>query len=270
MNPAVMLLIPSSELRLVLDVLDVLLFVGLLYMLYRLLRGTIAINIFFGLLMFYLFWWVVKALDMRLLSTVLGQFIGVGVIAFLIVFQQEIRRFFLWIGRNISRGRHQVLWRPWKWRYQSVEEDQLDIGQITRALNALSRRKWGALMVICTESELRSYVETGVRLDAVLSAELLTTIFCKQSPLHDGAVIICRNRVVSAACILPLTEQPLTSQLGLRHRAAVGISEHSDAIALVVSEETGHLAIAHQGNIEVGVTTYRVREMLSSHFILQR
>ncbi len=267
MKTAVWLVSVSPELRLVLDVLDVVLFVGLLYMLYRLLRGTIAINIFFGLLLFYLFWWVVKALDMRLLSTVLGQFIGVGVIALLIVFQQEIRRFFLWVGRNIARGRHQVLLRPWKWRDAGVKERRLDVSQVIRALNSLSRRKWGALMVVCTESELRSYAETGIRLDAELSAELLTTVFCKNGPLHDGAVIICRNRLVSAACILPLTEQPLDPQLGLRHRAAVGISEQSDAVTLVVSEETGHIAVAHQGRLEVGVTLYRVREILSTYFI---
>ncbi len=267
MEPLTLLVNISPQLRIVLDVLDVVLFIGLLYLLYRLLKGTIAINIFFGLLVFYLFWWVVRFLNMKLLSTVLGQFIGVGVIALLIVFQQEIRRFFLWLGRNVSIRRPGLIFKPWKWSYQRIKERQLDLGQIIRALGWLSERKQGGLIVICTGSKLRSYAETGVLLEARLKAELLESIFCKEGPLHDGAVIICENTVTAAACILPLSEQPLPPQLGLRHRAALGISEQSDAIALVVSEETGHISVAHRGKLQTGITLYTVRQILGEYFI---
>ncbi len=267
MEPLALLISISPQLRVVLDVLDILLFVGLLYLLYRLLKGTIAINIFFGLLIFYLFWWVVKALDMKLLSTVLGQFIGVGVIALLIVFQQEIRRFFLWLGRNISIRNPALIFQPWKWSYQRMKSRQLDVKQIAEALTWLSERKLGALIVLCTGSELRAYAETGTVIEARLKAGLLKSIFCKGAPLHDGATIICHNSIVAAACILPLSEQPLPPQLGLRHRAALGISEHSDAIAIVVSEETGHIGIAHQGHLRTGITIYTLRQILSEHFI---
>lgn len=223
-----------------LDLLDILLVAFLLYQLYRLIRDTVAINVLIGVAAIYVIWKLVEVLQMELLAEILGKFIGVGVITLVIVFQQEIRKFLLLIGSTNFTKRGRLL-RRFKWFKE--EQQQLDIGEIVKACESMARSKTGALMVIENDSKLGFYTSTGTLLQADLSAALIESIFNKYSPLHDGALIISGNQLVAAGCILPITERgDLPSRFGLRHRAALGIAEKTNALSIVVSEETGEIS----------------------------
>lgn len=247
-----------------LDAVDIFLVSLLLYQLYNLIKGTAAIKIFLGLLSLYLLWLLVRALNMQLLGTILGQFIGVGVIALIIVFQQELRRFLLLIGTTgiFSRNRRQnkgIL--PFKLGAQQV--DKLDIKSLVRACQDMGETKTGAIIVLTRDSELKFYMNTGEKIDARLTTRLLESIFYKNSPLHDGAIIVSNNRVVAARCVLPVTEnEKFPIHLGMRHRAAVGVTENSDAIAVIVSEQTGEISYAREGELHYNVTPQKLAEML--------
>lgn len=234
-----------------LDVLDILLVGLLLFQLYKLLRGGLAFNIFIGLLFIYVVWLLVKALNMQLLSALLGQFINVGVIAVLIVFQPEIRRFLLYIGKgSLIRGQQSFLKKFFtkKWKV-SLHEEEI-INDISKTAETLVNSKTGAIIVLARASKLQLYANTGVIIDGVISSLLLENIFNKHNPMHDGAVIISDNKIIAAKCVLPISDNPdLPPDFGLRHRAAIGITEHSDAIALVISEEKGQIGIAKEGKI---------------------
>jgi len=246
-----------------LDLIDILMVGALIYQLYRLVWGSLAFNIFLGLLIVYLVTIVVRALNMELLSGILGQFINVGVIAVLIVFQPEVRRFLLYIGRS-SRFSRESIWNKLsirKWRLST--EKEIEINAIIKAVDKLSRTNTGALIVIATTSKLQFIANTGVILNARISSALLESIFYKNNPLHDGAVIIADNKILAAKCILPVSENPdLPSHLGMRHRAAVGITEHSDALSIVVSEERGQISYAYQGQIHLNIDTDQLKETL--------
>ncbi len=233
------------------DIIDILAVAVILYMMYKILKGSIALNVFIGFLFIYVFWFIVRALHMRLLSTILGQFIGVGAIALLVVFQQEIRRFLLLIGKNHMLFSNEGQWKrflPWNWN--KLEEQEINFEEIAKACHYFSSTKTGALMVVGRTSELKLYGSTGIYMNAELSAKLLEAIFFNKNPLHDGAVIITKNIIVAASCILPVSDrQDLPLEYGLRHRSGIGISEHSDAIAIIISEETGQIAIANKGEI---------------------
>lgn len=226
-----------------LDLLDILLVAFLLYQLYRLIKDTVAINVLIGVAAIYLIWKLVEVLQMELLSEILGQFIGVGVIALVIVFQQEIRRFLLVIGStNFTRRR--MFFRQLKFLRDEEEGNGVDYQELVKACESLAREKTGALIVIEGDSKLGFYSSTGTAIGAAISASLLESIFNKNSPLHDGAVIISGPKIVAAGCILPLTEKTsLPSRFGLRHRAAMGISEKANATAIIVSEETGEISM---------------------------
>lgn len=233
----------------ILDALDILLVAFLLYQLYRLIRGTVAINIFIGVAAIYLVWKLVEALQMELLTEILGNFMGVGVIALVIVFQQEIRKFLLLLGTTSFTRRKRFL-RQIKW-LRTEDEPETGIQEIAMACRDLASTKTGAIMVIERQSGLGSYSDTGTAINASLSARLLESIFNKSSPLHDGAVIISSGKIVAAGCILPITEKTsLPRRFGLRHRAAIGIAEKTDAVAVVVSEETGDLSIANNDQFD--------------------
>lgn len=224
-----------------LDLVDILLVAFLLYQLYRLLKGTVAINIFIGVAAIYLVWKLVEALQMELLSEILGKFIGVGVLALVIVFQQEIRRFLLVIG-STNFTKQKFFKKQLKWFKEN--DVQVDIAAIVNSCTSMSETKTGAIIVIEKKSRLGFYTETGTLLNAHTSTRLLESIFNKHSPLHDGAVIISGGTIMAAGCILPITEKAnLPSRFGLRHRAAMGVAEKTDAIAIVVSEETGNVSI---------------------------
>ncbi|MFN4121767.1 MAG: diadenylate cyclase CdaA [Flavobacteriales bacterium] len=246
------------------DLLDIFIVAYLLYRVYYLMKGTTAISIFLGILIFYSLWLLVKALNMQLLSTILGQFIGVGMIALIVVFQQEIRRFLLMVGSrgffNKDKFRGMVNIRS---RFQMP----VDYEAVARACQQMALSKTGALIVITHRSELKYYVNSGVSLNARLSADLLESIFFKNNPLHDGAVIIYGDTIKAAKCVLPLTENnEFPPTLGLRHRAAVGITEQSDAIAICVSEQTGEIAFAKNGELRQNITPSMLTELLKLEF----
>lgn len=245
-----------------LDILDILLVAFLLYQLYMLIKGTVAFNIFIGLFVVYLFWMLIRALNMELLDTLMAQFLGVGVLALIVVFQPEIRRFLLLIGSNNQVNR---LLRVDKLftsdKYRTASEEQ--IRMMVKACESMARTKTGALIVIAQHSELREYVRTGEKINARISDALLETIFFKNTPLHDGAVIVIGNRIVAARCILPVSnKQDIDPNLGLRHRAAVGVTEETDAVAIIVSEEKGKISIARAGHVQVNISQTELTKIL--------
>lgn len=250
-----------------LDALDILIVAILLYQLYRLVRGTAAVNIFLGILSLYLLWMVVRALNMQLLDSILGQFIGVGVLALIVVFQQEVRRFLLLIGTTgIMRGKRSPL-RWFNFKNGLGDTEQLDIDAIVSACLNMAQTSTGAIIVVKKESSLQFYSNTGDEIDAAVSAVMLESIFYKNSPLHDGAVIIAGNRIKAARCVLPVTDdEEFPAHLGMRHRAAVGLSESSDAIVLVVSEQTGGISAAQNGQLQYDISPKKLREILEKNF----
>ncbi|WP_114777478.1 diadenylate cyclase CdaA [Botryobacter ruber] len=243
-----------------LDVIDILLVTILLYQLYKLLTGSVALKIFLGLLSVYLLYLVVRAAGMELLSIILGQFMGVGVLAAIIVFQPEIRRFLLLIGKTTSLN-HDRFW-GFPWRREQAEK--LSLTPFIEAAKSLAGKNTGALIVFSKSSELKYYAESGDLIDAVISKRLLMSIFNKTSPLHDGAVIISNNRIKAARCILPVTENnDIPASMGLRHRAAIGLTEVTDSIVLVVSEETGQIALVRNGEVYRNLSAADLRVKLN-------
>jgi uncharacterized protein (TIGR00159 family) len=235
----------------VFDIVDILLAALIIYALFKIIKGSIALNIFVGILIFYILWYIVKAVNMRLLSTILGQFIGVGVIAVLIVFQQEVRRFLLMVGKNRFVYIKNLSWRemmPWNWK--QTQEHDINFEELAKTCRHLSKTLTGAIIIVARTSELKFFASTGVQLDADMSSKLLETIFLKKSPLHDGAVIMVKNKLKAASCILPVSEaSDLPAEFGLRHRSGLGIAEQTDAMAIIVSEETGRISVASKGDI---------------------
>lgn len=230
----------------IVDVIDIVLVALLLYVLYRLLKGTAAISIFVGIVAIFLIWQLVNALQMELLSAILGAFTSVGFIALIIIFQPEIRRFLFTIGAKARNGEIRFF-RLFKHKKQLVK---LDTEIICQACKSMADIKQGALIVITRQNTMPDIVMTGVDIDAEISKPLIENIFFKNSPLHDGAMIITDNRIVAARCILPVTNNSdLPGHYGLRHRAAVGISENNDCLVLVVSEETGTISLVKDGAI---------------------
>jgi len=247
------------------DIVDILLVAVLLYELYRLLKGTVAINIFFGIVALVLIWQVVNALQMELLSKILGAFISVGFIALIVIFQPEIRRFLLALGTTTfmrKKGRRFLFWR-----LNIASQSMIDANAIVMACNHMSELKQGGLIIITRRNELKQYINTGEMMEARLSAPLLENIFYGQGPLHDGAVIISENIIMAAACILPVSgNTEIPKRLGLRHRAAVGITEVSDAIAIIVSEETGKISFADEGKLIPKVSVAELKSFLETEF----
>ncbi len=227
------------------DVIDILMVAFLFYHLFQLIRGTVATKVFIGLIAIYGIYQLVKAMQMELLSAILGQFIGVGIIAAIILFQQEIRRFLMLLGKTTSFNKDAFL----SWN-KAEGEERMDLKPVLEAVKALSATNTGALIVFARSSELRFYAETGDPIDAIISKRLLVSIFNKYSPLHDGAVIIASGKLKAARCILPITENDnLPAYFGMRHRAGIGLTEITDGVVLIVSEETGQVSIASAGKI---------------------
>ena len=228
------------------DIIDIFLVALLFYWFYRILKGTSAISIFLGIVAIFLIWQVVKALQMELLSTILGAFVSVGFIALIIIFQPEIRRFLFTIGTQAQEGK---LVQRFKFLRVSGNAG-LDIDNITKACQNMSDIKQGALILIACKNTLDDIASTGVVINADISHSLIENIFFKNSPLHDGAMIIRNNRIIAARCILPVTQKTnIPGHYGLRHRAAIGVTEVNDCIAIVVSEETGNISMVINGEI---------------------
>lgn len=244
------------------DIIDILLVAIILFQFYRLIKGTAASRIFIAIFFIYMFWLIVKALHMELISSLLGQVISVGVLALIIVFQQEVRRFLLVIAnRYLNSSRFSI-----NKLFSSVKEEQgspREAEEIVRAAESMSSKKIGALIVIGRQSRLDLYSEGGEILKANISSELLETIFFKNTPLHDGAVLIEDGKILAARCPLPITDQvSVPSKFGMRHRAAIGISEQTDALVVVVSEESGEITVAENGNVRDNITLNELRNIL--------
>ena len=243
-----------------LDLVDVIFVSVLLFTLYKLIKGTVAVNIFLGLVTLFLLWRVVEALQMELLASILGAFISVGLVALIIIFQPEIRQFLL------AMGTPNVL-RKYGMKFSFVrglfkDNIEFDLDTVVASCQRMSDIRQGALMVITRQNELMQYVNTGQLVDADLSVALIENIFFVNSPLHDGAMIITNNKIRAASCILPVTKKKIRASIGLRHRAAVGITEVSDAIAVIVSEENGKISYSIRGEIDYGLKPEQLQERL--------
>ncbi len=241
------------------DFIDILLVTILLSQVYKLMRGTIAIRVFLGFLSLYLIYLVVRAAEMELLTAILGQFMGVGVLALIILFQQEIRKFLILLGRTTA-FQEGTLVKNMRSAMWSRDSPQTDISSLVDALKTLSASSTGALVVLSKESELRFYAESGDIINAELSKRLLMAIFNKHSPMHDGAVIIYRGRIVAARCILPVTDRDdIPANFGLRHRAAIGMSETTNVLVVIVSEESGQMNVAQNGKVRANLSAQELR-----------
>ena len=245
------------------DLIDIVLVATIMYWIYRVTRGTNAPYIFSGIIAIYLLWVVVRALNMELLSSMLGQVISVGVIALIILFQPELRRFLQLIG--LRQKHFNFISRI----FSTTEEEQstVNIEPIVTACRDMAETKTGALIVIRQESDLRLIAEGGIAIDAKTSVSLLKNIFFKNAPLHDGAVIVEGDRIVAAKCILPVTQSDVPKDYGTRHRAAIGMSEISDAIIVIVSEETGGIAIAQGGELRRNIEPVRLQQTLQRFLV---
>ena len=231
----------------VFDIIDIFLVALLFYGFYRLLKGTSAMSIFIGIVAIFVIWQLVKALKMEMLTAILGAFVSGGFIALIIIFQPEIRRFLFTIGDQAREGR---VMQHFKFLRVRSNVD-LDIDSITKACQNMSGIKQGALILLTRKNNLDDIVTTGVVVNADISNSLIENIFFKNSPLHDGAMVIRHNRITAARCILPVSNKTnIPGHYGLRHRAAIGVTEDNDCIALVVSEETGNISMVTGGNIQ--------------------
>jgi uncharacterized protein (TIGR00159 family) len=240
-------MIPAFITFRIIDVVDILLVAFLMYQVYNLIKGTIATYIFVTIIIFYLVWLLVKD-NMLLLGSILGQIIGVGAIAVIVVFQQEIRRFLvLFTTRYLNKaGTSFDNIFPVFTHIRPV----INLNAIIQAVINLSKNKTGALIAIGRRSPLDNYIETGEKIEAITTNRLIESIFSKHSPLHDGGVIIKDDKVKAASCIFPISENySLPVDFGLRHRAGIGLSEQTDALVIIVSEETGNISLAESGEI---------------------
>ncbi len=229
------------------DVLDIILVAILLYYIYKLVRGSVAINIFIGIVIVWAFWKLTELLGMEMISSMVGAFMQVGLIALIIVFQQEIRKFLLMIGStNFSNKRNFI--KHFKFLRQDGLTTSVDVDAVLSACKKMGETKTGALLVFGRSNALDFVKSSGDRMYVEINQPIIESIFYKNSTLHDGAVIIENNYIVATRVILPVSnERTIPLRFGLRHRAAVGITEKTDAIALVVSEETGTISYIKNG-----------------------
>jgi diadenylate cyclase len=242
------------------DIVDILLVATLLYYIYRTMKDSGTLNIFVGVLAFVIAWVVVyKILDMRLIGTIMDKFIDIGLFILVILFQDQIKRFLIELGSH----------KGWKflsklWHHDAAEERKEWIMPVVYACMAMSKSKTGALIVIERQMPLDGYEHSGDIIDSKINTRLIENIFFKNSPLHDGAMIIAGDKIVAAGCILPVSHDTnLPRYLGLRHRSALGIAQATDAIAVVVSEETGNISYAYKGEIHLKLSSTELENSLS-------
>ena len=249
------------------DVLDIVIVAIIIYQLYNLIRGTIAANIFIGLAIICLMYFAVEALHMRLLTEILRRFMDVGIIALIVVFQQEIRRFLLLVGKNASLQRNKAWWRYFFGKTEVEKNNLARIKPIIDACKSLKQTHTGALIVFAKYYDEQFFQNSCEVVDGKISKRLLESIFQKTSPLHDGAVVIAENKIKAASCILPLTDNTdLPPQFGLRHRAGIGVSEANDATAIIISEETGELSYAKHGRVKMNIGFAELEKLLNKDF----
>ncbi len=248
------------------DVIDVLLVSLLFYQLYKLLKGTLAFNIFIGTLLVFLLSTIVSSLNMKLLGTIFNRFVEMGLIILVVVFQQEIRRFLFYIGRGSGIGTSNRFWQQ-LFNRKGRDEAKLETyrEEIARAVQRMAATKTGSLIVFADASEKQFFASTGVSINGEISSKLIESIFDKHSPLHDGALVIADNKILAAGCVLPVSENPdIPNRVGMRHRAAVGITEKIDAEVLIISEERGKISHAKKGKLKMNITQKHLLDMLSA------
>jgi len=245
----------------IIDIIDILMTAFLVYQVYKLIRGTAAMNIFVGIILVYFVWLICRTLKMELMSLIIGQVIGVGVIALIVVFQPEIRRFLLMLGFR-SQNRFSLS-RLFMGQRGNQETTQV-VDEVIKAVRKMADSKIGALIVFARKSPLDDYTKTGDIIDANVISRLLESIFFKNNPLHDGALIIRGNRIVAARCVLPTTDNiNLPAHYGMRHRAAIGMTEETDAVVVVISEETGSISYCESGQIKYDISTAELRNLFN-------
>ncbi|HZX59328.1 MAG TPA: diadenylate cyclase CdaA [Mucilaginibacter sp.] len=248
-------------------ILDILLLAIIIYQLYNLIRGTIAANIFIGLAIIYVLYFIVPETKMPLLAGILKKVADVGIIAVIILFQQEIRRFLLLVGKNASLQRNKAWWRYFFGKSEDEKNNYARIKPIIDACKSLKQSRTGALIVFAKFYDEQIYQNSCEFLDSKISKRLLESIFQKNSPLHDGAVVISENKIKAASCILPLTDKTdLPLQFGLRHRAGIGVTENNEATAIIVSEETGEISYAKQGRVKMNIGFAELEKLLNKDF----
>ena len=249
------------------DGIDIILVAVIVYYIYNLIKNTLAVNLLLGMVIILVLHWIVDALHMELLSTIIDQFINVGIIALIVIFQPEIRRFLLLIGKNTFLQQNKAWW-GYLFGSKNIERDNLvRIKPIIDACKSMKKSRTGALIVFVKFYDDQLFANSCEVIDSKISKRLLESIFQKYSPLHDGAVVIAENKIKSASCILPLTDNDkLPPQFGLRHRAGIGVSETTDAVAVIISEETGEIAYAKQGRVRMNVSFGELEKLLNKDF----
>ena len=246
------------------DAIDVLLFAVLLFYIYRLMKESGTINIFYGVLAFIVVWVLASEIfDMRLIGTILDKFMAIGLIILVILFQEPIRRFLVELG---SHRRLKFLSNLFHHHKRELDAEALAwVMPIVYACMSMAKSKTGALIVIEQSIPLDNYAASGDIIDANINTSLIENIFFKNSPLHDGAMIVAHNRIESAGCILPVShDSDVPRMLGLRHRSALGIAQATDAVAVVVSEETGNISIAYRGKLTTRVSSTELEHRLNA------
>lgn len=245
------------------DIIDVVLVALLLYYAYRLIKGTVAINIFFGIVIIYLLFMLVDALQMKMLTKILGGFMSVGIIALIVVFQPEIRKFLLMIG-STNIGKNGGIFKKINFlKTQGVNATEAKT--VVAACIKMGSSKTGALIVLERNNNLDFLVNTGDEMNITVTQPILESIFFKNSPLHDGAIIIANNVIKATRVILPVNnDKKIPERFGLRHRAAIGITEKTDALAIVVSEETGQVSYIKNGEFVMYKNTESLTEQIKN------
>lgn len=247
------------------DFLDIFLVSILLFQIFKLLKKSGATNIFIGILAFILCWFLVTyVFKMELLGLIFDRIVSVGAFALIVIFQEELRRFFSKIGSTGNWSSFHLLKKYFTSNNSEVQKSNYDLVQIVLACRGLSKSSTGGLIVLTKTNDLDFYLQSGEQINAAINSRLIESIFFKNSPLHDGALIVSDRILKSAGCILPVSKnQTIPKRMGLRHRAALGITENSDAIAIVVSEETGHISCAVNGQLTVNVKPEQLEHFLS-------
>jgi len=246
----------------VIDAIDILLVAALLYYMYRLVKGTVAINIFVGIVIIYAIWRLTVLLEMELLSKILGGFLGVGMFALIVVFQQEIRKFLLMLGSTNFSARKRV-WKRLKLFTGTDQVSSTNVNAIIEACQSMSQTNTGALIVIKRNNSLEFVKNTGDSMHIAVNKPIIESIFFKNSPLHDGAMLIEENFIKATRVILPVSnDRKIPLRFGLRHRAAVGLTEKCDAVCLIVSEETGQISYLKDGDFVLYEDIDQLRELI--------
>lgn len=238
-----------------------------MYVIYKLLKGTAAFNIFIGVVLLYLVYWLVGLLEMKLLSLVLGKFVGYGFLMMIIIFQPEVRSFLVMLGNTTLKGRGKFIEQIFGKELDIHSEANSSLVQhISKAMIALSKDKNGALIVISGSQNLRYFENSGTRIGGLISEHLIRNIFEKSAPLHDGAMIISEDKIYAASVILPVTDnRTISKDLGLRHRAAIGVTEKANVVAFIVSEETGEISYASKGKLYRNISDSALKSYLNKH-----